>query len=173
MDKIRIGILTASDRASKKVYADESGKVIEGYLNDNITNEIEVNYLLVPDNFEDIKRGIVRLCDKADSHLVLTTGGTGPSPRDITPEATEAACMKILPGFGEQMRAESLKFVPTAILSRQTAGVRGQSLVVNLPGKPKAIKQCLDAIFGAIPDCLKILSGETIELKNSKSKIYH
>lgn len=173
MDVIKIGVITASDRASKGVYADKSGKEIEDYLKNEMTNSTEFEYLLVQDLFSDIKNAIVRLVDVRGCDLVVTTGGTGPSARDVTPEATEAACIKLLPGFGERMRAESMKFVPTAILSRQTAGVRGQALVINLPGKPKAIRQCLDAVFAAIPDCIKILSDKQIVLTNSDSKIFH
>lgn len=173
MQELKVGILTASDRASKGVYADESGKAIEEYLLREIKNRLQIKYLLVPDLMGDIKSGIVALADKFECSLVITTGGTGPSPRDVTPEATEAACMKMLPGFGELMRAESLKYVPTAILSRQTAGIRGNTLVINLPGKPKAINQCLDAIYMAIPDCVKLIGGPVIELKNNETKIFH
>lgn len=172
-ENLRIGILTASDRASAGEYEDISGKAIEAYFTDKIKNEWKAKYLLVSDSFNNIKNGIVSLVDKYDCDLVVTTGGTGPSARDVTPEATEAACSRMLPGFGELMRAESLKYVPTAVLSRQTAGIRGSSLVINLPGKPRAIKQCLDAVFSAIPDCVKIIGGPSIESKDDKTKIYH
>jgi molybdopterin adenylyltransferase len=170
---IKIGILTASDRASAGKYADISGKAIETYFKNKIKNDWEVKFLLVPDSFNEIKKGIISLSDKFECNLVVTTGGTGPSARDITPEATEAACSRMLPGFGERMRAESLKYVPTAILSRQTAGIRGNTLIINLPGKPEAINQCLDAVFPAIPDCIKIIGGPIIESKDGDTKIYH
>lgn len=173
MSRIKIGVLTASDRASKGVYADESGKAIEAFLVEKVESAVSFEYLLVEDSYESIKRGIVSLADKHHCNLIITTGGTGPSPRDVTPEATEASCSKMLPGFGELMRAESLKFVPTAILSRQTAGIRGNTLVINLPGKPKAIRQCLDAVYLSIPDCVKIIGGPKIELRNNKTQIFH
>ncbi len=120
-------------------------------------------YRLIPDDFATICTTLEDLCDREACDLVVTTGGTGPAPRDVTPEATEAVCSKLLPGFGEQMRATSLQFVPTAILSRQTAGIRGRSLIINLPGKPKSIRECLDAIFPAVPYCLDLIGAARIE----------
>lgn len=173
MNKIQIGILTISDRASAGEYEDISGKAIKECINDYLKSEWEENYLLVPDVFTDIKQALMKLADKENCSVIITTGGTGPASRDITPEVTEAVCNRMLPGFGELMRAESLKFVRTAILSRQTAGIRGNSLIINLPGKPKAIKQCLDAVFPAVPDCVKLIGGPVIETNDDNIKIYH
>jgi molybdopterin adenylyltransferase len=170
---LKVGILTISDRASAGVYEDLSGKAIKDYLQDNMASDWKSEYLLVPDSLSAIKKGIMQLADKHSCQLLLTTGGTGPSSRDVTPEATEAACSRMLPGFGERMRAASLEFVPTAILSRQTAGIRGNALVINLPGKPKAIAECLDAVFAAIPECIKLIGGPEIKINNDNAKIYH
>ncbi len=145
-----IGILTVSDRASRGEYADAGGPAIRDYLRDVLTSPWEPRERIVPDEIEAIVAAIVAL-EAAGCCLIVTTGGTGPAPRDVTPEATERACTKMLPGFGEQMRQVSLQYVPTAILSRQTAGVCGRALVVNLPGRPKSIRECLDAVFPAIP----------------------
>lgn len=155
--KAKIGILTVSDRASAGVYEDLSGKAIKDTLSEYLTCEWESEYRLVPDEMNEIESALKELADKCS--LVVTTGGTGPALRDITPEATEAVCEKMMPGFGELMRSVSLKYVPTAILSRQTAGIRGKCLIVNLPGKPKSIKECLDAVFPAIPYCLDLIGG--------------
>lgn len=155
--KAKIGILTVSDRASAGVYEDLSGKAIQDTLSEYLTCEWESEYRLVPDEMNEIENALKELADKCS--LVVTTGGTGPALRDITPEATEAVCEKMMPGFGELMRSVSLKYVPTAILSRQTAGIRGKCLIVNLPGKPKSIKECLDAVFPAIPYCLDLIGG--------------
>lgn len=170
---LQIGILTISDRASAGEYEDISGKAIKAYFNENIKNEWEEHYRVVPDNFSEIKKSLMFLADKANCSVIVTTGGTGPAPRDITPEVTESVCHRILPGFGELMRTESLKYVRTAILSRQTAGIRNKSLIINLPGKPKAIKQCLEAVFPAIPDCVKLIGGPVIESDNPNVKIHH
>ncbi|MNP35673.1 Molybdopterin adenylyltransferase [compost metagenome] len=118
---------------------------------------------MIPDEQDQIEATLVRLADEESCCLIVTTGGTGPARRDVTPEATEAVCDRMMPGFGELMRAESLKFVPTAILSRQTAGLRGSSLIVNLPGKPKSIRECLDAVFPAIPYCIDLMDGPYLE----------
>ncbi len=173
MINIQIGILTISDRASVGEYEDLSGKAIKECLNNYLKSDWEEHYLLVPDVYSEIKQGLIVLADKANCSLIITTGGTGPASRDVTPEATEAICNRMLPGFGELMRAESLKYVKTAILSRQTAGIRGTSLIINLPGNPKAIKQCLDAVFPAIPDCVKIIGGPEILTNDDNIKIYH
>lgn len=153
----KIGILTVSDRASAGVYDDLSGKAIIDVLSEYLSCEWESVYRLVPDEIDDIKNALCELANECS--LVVTTGGTGPALRDITPEATEAVCEKIMPGFGELMRSVSLKYVPTAILSRQTAGIRGSALIVNLPGKPKSIRECLDAVFPAIPYCIDLIGG--------------
>ena len=155
----KIGILTVSDRASRGEYEDRGGPAIQTYLAEVLASPFETTYRVIADERGHITAEIINLCDVEHCGLVVTTGGTGPAIRDVTPEATEDASEKMLPGFGELMRAESLKFVPTAILSRQTAGIRGNSLIVNLPGQPKAIAECLDAIFPAIPYCLDLISG--------------
>ncbi len=163
MSKARIGIVTVSDRASAGIYEDLSGKAIIDTLDAYLTSEWEPVYLVIPDEQDQIEATLVRLADEESCCLIVTTGGTGPAKRDVTPEATEAVCDRMMPGFGELMRAESLKFVPTAILSRQTAGLRGSSLIVNLPGKPKSIRECLDAVFPAIPYCIDLMDGPYLE----------
>lgn len=151
-----IGIVTISDRASRGAYADEGGPAIRSYLAEVLASPWEARERLVPDDVEAIAAAIQSLA--ADGCcLVVTTGGTGPAPRDVTPEATERVCAKLLPGFGERMRQVSLQYVPTAILSRQTAGICGRALVVNLPGRPKSIRECLDAVFPAIPYCIDLI----------------
>ena len=161
--KAKIGIITASDRASKGVYEDLSGQAIIDTMNDYLTSEWESVYRCIEDDQQTIEDTLKDLVDNEGCCLVVTTGGTGPAKRDVTPEATEAVCDRMMPGFGELMRAESLKFVPTAILSRQTAGLRGSSLIVNLPGKPKSIRECLDAVFPAIPYCIDLMEGPFLE----------
>ena len=156
---IRIGILTASDRASKGVYEDISGKAIINLLKSYLSVEWKPIYKVIPDTRAVIERELRRMADKEKCCLIVTTGGTGPAPRDVTPEATEAVCQKMLPGFGELMRTVSLHYVPTAILSRQTAGIRGKCLIINLPGKPKSIKECLESVFPAVPYCLDLIGG--------------
>jgi molybdopterin adenylyltransferase len=151
-----IGILTVSDRASRGDYADEGGPAIRTYLAEVLASPWEANERIVPDDIDAIAAAIRDLA-AAGCCLVVTTGGTGPAPRDVTPEATERVCAKLLPGFGERMRQVSLAYVPTAILSRQTAGVCGLALVVNLPGRPKSIRECLDAVFPAIPYCVDLI----------------
>jgi molybdopterin adenylyltransferase len=161
--KIKIGILTASDRASKRIYHDISGKAIIGLLESYLLSPWQVVYKVIPDEKRLIEKELKNMIDKEGCCLVVTTGGTGPALRDVTPEATEAVCEKMLPGFGELMRAVSLKYVPTAILSRQTAGIRKKSLVINLPGKPKSIKECLQEIFPAVPYCIDLIGGPYLE----------
>ncbi len=173
MDEVKVGIVVVSDRASKQEYKDKSGPEVEVYVKERIKNTTIVEYVVVPDDHSLIKQALIEMCDKLNCHLVLTSGGTGPAPRDITPDVTRLVISRELPGFGEIMRTESLKYVNTAILSRQTAGIRGKSLVINLPGSPKAIRQCLDAIFDAVPDCIKLISGTVVEFKGNSSKIYH
>ncbi|QBL09712.1 molybdopterin adenylyltransferase [Rheinheimera sp. D18] len=155
----KIGIVTVSDRASAGEYQDLSGQAIIDTLNDYLTSEWQAEYRLIPDERELIEQTLIELADESGCCLIVTTGGTGPSKRDVTPEATEAVCDRLMPGFGELMRTESLKYVPTAILSRQTAGLRGSCLMINLPGKPKAIRQCLDAVFPAVPYCIDLMDG--------------
>jgi len=159
----KIGIITASDRASKGIYEDISGKAIEETMNDYLRSPWEPIYRCIEDDQQTIENTLKDLVDNEGCCLVVTTGGTGPAKRDVTPEATEAVCDRMMPGFGELMRMESLKFVPTAILSRQTAGLRGSSLIINLPGKPKSIRECLDAVFPAIPYCIDLMEGPFLE----------
>lgn len=157
--KAKIGILTVSDRASAGVYEDLSGKAIIETLNAYLSCEWESVYEVIPDEQPLIEEALKDMVDEQKCSLIVTTGGTGPALRDVTPEATEAVCEKMMPGFGELMRQVSLKYVPTAILSRQTAGIRGKSLIINLPGKPKSIRECLDAVFPAVPYCIDLLGG--------------
>ena len=163
MARARIGILTVSDRASAGVYADESGPAIAEVMGEFLTSPWEAVVRVVSDGVESVRDAIVGLVDGDGCDLVLTTGGTGPAPRDLTPEATEAACEKMMPGFGELMRLKSLEQVPTAILSRQTAGIRGKALVVNLPGKPSSIRTTLMAVFPAVPYCLDLIGAARLE----------
>jgi molybdopterin adenylyltransferase len=160
---IKIGIINVSDRASLGIYEDLPGKAIVQTLNEYLVSPWQKEYSIVPDEQDIIEMTLIEMADVKDCHLIITSGGTGPAKRDVTPEATEAVCDKMMPGFGELMRLESLKFVPTAILSRQTAGIRNKTLIVNLPGKPKSIRQCLDAVFPAIPYCIELLEGPRIE----------
>jgi molybdopterin adenylyltransferase len=159
---IRIGIINVSDRASQGIYEDLPGKAIVSALTAYLNSEWEKEYAIVPDEQEMIEQTLMDMADNKDCCLIVTSGGTGPANRDVTPEATERVCHKMMPGFGELMRSVSLQFVPTAILSRQTAGIRNKTLIVNLPGKPKAIRQCLDAVFPAIPYCIDLLEGPYI-----------
>ena len=159
----KIGIVTVSDRASRGEYEDLGGPAIEAYLRDVLTSPWNSIARVIPDDRETIEATLRQLCEIEDCCLVVTTGGTGPSKRDVTPEATEAVCDRMMPGFGELMRKVSLEKVPTAILSRQTAGLLGDSLIVNLPGKPKAIAECLDAVFPAVPYCIDLMNGPRLE----------
>ena len=170
--KAIIGVVTVSDRASRGEYEDISGKAIIEYLKDVIITPFEIEYRVIPDERDLIEKTLKELADKKGCSLILTTGGTGPAPRDVTPEATEAVCEKMLPGFGELMRQVSLKQVPTAILSRQTAGIRGSCLIVNLPGKPQSIKVCLDAVMPAIPYCIDLIGGAYIDTDPNKIKAF-
>ncbi len=169
---VRIGIVTASDRASEGQYEDRSGPAIVEYLQQVLLTPWEPLRRIVPDERPVLEQTLVELCDQHRCALVVTTGGTGPAPRDITPEATEAVCEKLLPGFGELMRKVSLEKVPTAILSRQTAGTRGNTLIVNLPGQPRAIAECLDAVFPAIPYCIELIGGPTLETNPQRLVAY-
>lgn len=159
----RIGIVTVSDRASAGAYEDISGPAIIDTLKDYLSSPWEPVHRVVADEKDLIEAALIDLADSENCCLIVTTGGTGPAKRDVTPEATEAVCDRMMPGFGELMRMESLKYVPTAILSRQTAGLRKQSLIINLPGKPKAIRQCLDAVFPAVPYCIDLMEGPYLE----------
>ena len=162
-EKARIGFVTVSDRASRGEYEDLGGPAMRAWFARVLTSPWEAVSRLVPDERGAIEQVLRELADEAGCCLVVTTGGTGPAPRDVTPEATEAVCEKMLPGFGELMRQESLKFVPTAILSRQTAGIRGACLIINLPGKPSAIDDCLNAVFPAVPYCIDLIGGPYLE----------
>ena len=159
---VKIGIITMSDRASKGIYEDKSGKEIEKFLNENITNEFETIYRLIPDDFDTIVSTLNELVNLKCS-LILTTGGTGPTKRDVTPEATRKVIEKELPGFGELMRMHSLKYVPTSILARGTAGVVKNTFILNLPGSPKAIKENLEAVWAAIPYAIDLIGGDYIQ----------
>ena len=160
---IPIGILTVSDRASRGEYEDKGGPGIILALSELLASPWQPVSVIVPDEQSLIEAALIDLADKQGCSLILTTGGTGPASRDVTPEATEAVCQKMMPGFGELMRTASLKEVPTAILSRQTAGIRGKSLIINLPGKPSAIRTCLDAVFAALPYGIDLIGGYRLE----------
>jgi len=162
----RFGILTASDRATSGEYEDRSGPAIKQFLEEALTSPWEVSRRLVEDEQDVIEQALIDLCDEGCS-VIITTGGTGPAPRDVTPEATEVVCERMLPGFGEQMRAISLKHVPTAVLSRQTAGTRGSTLILNLPGSPRSIREILDEIFAAVPYCVDLIGGPYITTDTS------
>lgn len=162
-DPCILGVLTVSDRASRGEYEDEGGPAIIGFFEEAIQSPWSVEYRCVPDEREAVESALIELVDTVGCDVVVTTGGTGPATRDITPEATEAVCDRIMPGFGEQMRAISLEFVPTAILSRQLGGTRGSSLIFNLPGRPKAIRETIDEIFRAVPYCIDLMGGPYIE----------
>ena len=169
---IRIGIVTVSDRASRGEYKDLGGPAIRDCLTEILSCTWEAVPRVIPDEQTLIETTLQELCDREQCCLVVTTGGTGPAKRDVTPEATEAVCDKLLDGFGEQMRAVSLKFVPTAILSRQIAGIRGHSLIVNLPGKPSAIRDCLLAVFPAIPYCVDLIEGPFLTTNETVVKAF-
>ena len=160
-----IGIVTVSDRASRGAYEDKGGPAIEAALARILASPWRPLRRLIPDEQPLIEAALRELADAEACPLIVTTGGTGPAPRDVTPEATEAVCERLLPGFGELMRAVSLRAVPTAILSRQMAGTRGRSLIVNLPGKPSAIAECLDAVFPAISYCIDLIGGPRLETR--------
>ena len=171
-NKAKIGVVTVSDRASRGEYEDLGGPAIHATFEEYLTSEWEAVPRVIPDDQALIERTLVELIDGEGCDLVVTTGGTGPAPRDVTPEATEAVVEKPMPGFGELMRQVSLQYVPTAILSRQTAGIRGKALIVNLPGKPSAIRQCLDAVFPAIPYCLDLTGAARLEADEAVIKVF-
>jgi molybdopterin adenylyltransferase len=168
----KIGVLNISDRASAGIYEDTPGKACVALLQEWLTTPFDVDYRVIPDERPIIEAELRRMADEAGCCLVVTTGGTGPAPRDVTPEATDAVCEKRMPGFGELMRATSLEYVPTAILSRQTAGIRGRTLIVNLPGRPKAIRENLEAVFPAIPYCIDLIGGPRLETNEAVMKAF-
>lgn len=161
---IKVGLLTISDRAFRGEYQDISGPAMQQWIENAVLSPKIFETILVEDAQEKIEKALIDLSDEKKCHLILTTGGTGPALRDVTPEATQTVCDKILDGFAQKMRDDSLKTVPTAILSRQIAGIRGTSLIVNLPGKPEAIGVCLKAIFLAVPKCLELLDERNIQI---------
>jgi len=158
---MKIAIVTMSDRASAGIYEDKSAQEIQNYLKEHIQNEYEIVYRLIPDDFDTIVNTLNEL--KSQCSLIITTGGTGPAPRDVTPEATKKVIQKELPGFGELMRMHSLKYVPTAILARGIAGIVDKSFIINLPGSPKAIRENLEAVFPAIPYAIDLIGGDYIQ----------
>jgi molybdopterin adenylyltransferase len=171
-ETVRVGIVTVSDRASRGEYQDQGGPAIVEWLKQALATPWQPVARLVPDEQPEIEKALRELCDTEKCCLVVTTGGTGPAPRDVTPEATLAIADKVLDGFGEQMRAVSLKYVPTAILSRQVGVVRGHSLVINLPGQPKAIKETLDGVFAAVPYCIDLIGGPYLETREDVIKAF-
>ncbi|MCC7115225.1 MAG: molybdopterin adenylyltransferase [Burkholderiales bacterium] len=184
MNLLKLGLLSISDRASQGVYEDAGLPALEDWFARALKSPWQAQKRLVPDEQPVIERALIELCDIAGCDLVLTTGGTGPAPRDVTPEATLAVAHKVLPGFGEQMRQISLRFVPTAILSRQAGVVRGRSLILNLPGQPKAIRETLEGargddgrlivpgIFAAVPYCLDLIGGPYVETDEAVCKAF-
>ena len=168
----RIGLVSVSDRASRGEYEDRSGPAMQSWLEGVLTSSWEPVFRLIPDEPDLVKSTLIELADEEGCDLVITAGGTGPAPRDITPEATEAVCTRLLPGFGEEMRRASLAEVPTAILSRQLAGIRGSCLLLNLPGSPRAVSTCLQAVFAAIPDCVDLIGGARLETDPEKIRAF-
>ena len=183
-DELLIGLVSISDRASSGVYEDQGIPALREWFDRALTTPWRMETRLIPDEQADIEKTLIELCDTAGCHLVLTTGGTGPAPRDVTPEATLAVAHKLMPGFGEEMRRISLNFVPTAILSRQVAVVRGKSLILNLPGQPKSIKETLEGvkdaegkiviagIFAAVPYCIDLIGGPYVETNEAVVKAF-
>ena len=183
-DSLKIGLVSISDRASRGVYEDKGIPALREWFAAALSTPWSMETRLIPDEQPEIERTLIELVDDAGCHLVLTTGGTGPAPRDVTPEATQAVADRLLPGFGEEMRRISLNFVPTAILSRQVGAVRGQALILNLPGQPKSIKETLEGvkgaggevlvtgIFAAVPYCLDLIGGPYVETKETVVKAF-
>ena len=171
-EELKIGLVSISDRASTGVYEDKGIPALKEWFDAALASPWRLESRLIPDEQPIIEATLIELCDRAGCHLVLTTGGTGPAPRDVTPEATLAVADKVLPGFGEQMRAVSLKYVPTAILSRQVGVVRGKALILNLPGQPMAIKETLDGVFAAVPYCLDLIGGPYVETREDVVKAF-
>jgi molybdopterin adenylyltransferase len=171
-DTLLIGLVSISDRASSGVYEDKGIPGLVEWFTAALSSPWRMETRLIPDEQAVIERTLIELCDTVECHLVLTTGGTGPAPRDVTPEATLAVAHKVMPGFGEQMRQVSLKYVPTAILSRQVGVVRGRALILNLPGQPKAIKETLDGVFPAVPYCIDLIGGPYVETREEVCKAF-
>jgi len=167
-----IGLVSVSDRASAGVYEDKGIPGLTDWFGAALTTPWRMETRLIPDEQALIERTLIELVDSVRCHLVLTTGGTGPAARDVTPEATLAVAHKVLPGFGEQMRQVSLRYVPTAMLSRQVGVIRGGALILNLPGQPKAIKETLDGVFPAVPYCIDLIGGPYIETKEEVCKVF-
>ena len=172
MDSLLIGLVSISDRASSGVYEDKGIPGLRDWFTAALRTPWRMETRLIPDEQAQIERTLVELVDTVGCHLVLTTGGTGPAPRDVTPEATLAIAHYVLPGFGEEMRRVSLKYVPTAILSRQVAVIRKGALIINLPGQPKAIKETLDGVFAAVPYCIDLIGGPYIETNEAVLKAF-
>jgi molybdopterin adenylyltransferase len=170
--QVVIGLVSISDRASAGVYADQGLPGLTAWFDAALATPHRFETRLIADDQPTIERTLVELVDTVGCDLVLTTGGTGPAPRDVTPEATLAIAHKVLPGFGEQMRQVSLRYVPTAILSRQVGVIRGRALIVNLPGQPKAIKETLDGIFPAVPYCIDLIGGPYVETHDDICKVF-
>lgn len=171
-EELKVGLVSISDRASSGVYEDKGIPALTEWFGAALTSPWRLESRLIPDEQPVIEATLVELCDRAGCHLVLTTGGTGPAPRDVTPEATLAVAHKVMPGFGEEMRRVSLKYVPTAILSRQVGVIRGRTLILNLPGQPKAIKETLDGVFAAVPYCLDLIGGPYVETDEAVVKAF-
>lgn len=183
-DLLTVGLVSVSDRASSGVYQDQGIPALKDWLSAALKNPVLFETRLIPDEQPQIEATLIELCDSAGCDLVLTTGGTGPAPRDVTPDATVAVAHRVMPGFGEQMRQISLRFVPTAILSRQTGVIRGKTLILNLPGQPKSIKETLEGvkdaagnplvhgIFAAVPYCIDLIGGPYIETDDSVVKAF-
>ncbi len=172
MPELLIGLVSISDRASAGVYVDRGLPGLTEWFGAALKSPWSMAQRLIPDEQPTIEATLIELVDKAGCHLVLTTGGTGPAPRDVTPEATLAVADRVLPGFGEQMRQVSLKYVPTAILSRQVGVIRGRALILNLPGQPKAIKETLDGVFAAVPYCIDLIGGPYIETNDDVCRAF-
>jgi len=171
-EELLIGLVSISDRASSGVYEDKGIPALQEWFGAALKSPWRMESRLIPDEQPLIETTLIDLCDQVGCHLVLTTGGTGPAPRDVTPEATLAVAHKVMPGFGEQMRAVSLKYVPTAILSRQVGVIRGKALILNLPGQPKAIRETLDGVFAAVPYCIDLIGGPYIETDETVVKAF-
>lgn len=172
MQNIKIGFVTVSDRASSGVYEDLGGPAMQEWIKQALSTGWQAVAKLIPDDQATIEQTLTQMVDEDGCCLILTTGGTGPAKRDVTPEATMAVCDKVLDGFAEQMRAVSLQYVPTAILSRQIAGTRGSCLIINLPGKPSAISECLEAVFPAVPYCIDLIEGPFLETHDDFVKAF-
>lgn len=170
---IKIGIITATDRGSRGEYDYLTGERVNEVLKEFIVSGFETSHKVVPDDQQELENALIELSDKEECAMIITAGGTGPAPRDVTPEATITVCQKMLPGFGELMRAHSMQYVKTAFLSRQTAGIRNKTLIINMPGKPRSIRQCMEVIAVGIPHTLVLLGHEKIELKTGEDLAHH